>query len=246
MKPEVQPNKLVVFSGAGVSAESGLPTFRDANGLWNAASWERMSSPQGWKKDPKAVLDFYNARRIEAWQAKPNAAHLAIASLEAAFEVVVITQNVDELHERAGSSKVVHVHGQIAYARGTSHTRKRYRVDDAPITLGQLCEDGSQLRPDVVWFGEDVEFLEEAKSHIASAGKVLVVGTSLSVFPVASLVKAARGRAEKVLVSLDVSRPPYGYSFVRSKATEAVPALAARWLAEARQNSNELRLPAEP
>lgn len=239
MKPEVQPDKIVVFSGSGVSAESGLPTFRDANGLWKSFSWEEVSSPQGWERNPEAVLAFYNERRVQAWQAAPNIAHQAIASLEAAYKVVVITQNVDELHERAGSSNVIHVHGQIAYARGTSPARRRHRLEDAPISIGQMCEDGTQLRPDVVWFGEDVEHLEEAKSHIASAGKVLVVGTSLSVFPVASLVKAARGRAEKVLVSLDVKKPPYGYRFLRGKATAVLPTLASKWLAEAKPPSKQ-------
>ena len=233
MKPEVLANKIVVFTGSGVSAESGLPTFRDSKGLWNSYSWEEVSSPQGWERNPEAVLAFYNERRLKAWQAVPNAAHRAIASLEALYDVVVVTQNVDELHERAGSSNVIHVHGEIAYARGTSEARTRYRIEDAPISIGQLCDDGTQLRPDVVWFGECVMFLEEARSHIASASKVLVVGTSLSVFPVASLVKAARGRAEKVVVSLDVQKPPYGYTILRRKATEAVPALATRWLAEA-------------
>ena len=235
MKPAVQSNKVVVFSGSGVSAESGLPTFRDSNGLWKAYSWEQVSSPQGWERNPEAVLAFYNERRADAWRAAPNAAHEAIASLEAAYEVVVITQNVDELHERAGSTHVIHVHGQIGYARGTSEARRRYRIEGAPISMGQVCEDGTQLRPDVVWFGEDVEHLEAAKAHIASAGKVLVVGTSLSVFPVASLVKAARGRAEKVLVALDVKKPPYGYKYLKGKATNVVPTLAARWLAEAGQ-----------
>lgn len=233
MKPEVQANKIVVFTGSGVSAESGLPTFRDSNGLWNSYSWEEVSSPQGWERNPEAVLAFYNERRLKAWQAAPNAAHLAIASLEASYEVVVITQNVDELHERAGSSHVIHVHGEIAYARGTSAARRRYRIEGEPVSIGQLCEDGTQLRPDVIWFGESVQFLDEARSHIASAGKVLVVGTSLSVFPVASLVKAARGRAEKVVVSLDVVKPPYGYTFHKRKATEAVPALVTKWLSEA-------------
>lgn len=237
MKPEVQFNKVVVFSGSGVSAESGLPTFRDSNGLWKTYSWEEVSSPQGWERNPEAVLAFYNERRADAWRAVPNVAHEAIASLEAAYEVVVITQNVDELHERAGSTNVIHVHGEIAYARGTSQARRRYRIEGSPISMGQACEDGTQLRPDVVWFGEDVEHLEEAKAHIASAGKVLVVGTSLSVFPVASLVKAARGRAEKVLVALDVKKPPYGYNYLRGQATRVVPTLAARWLAEADQGA---------
>lgn len=114
MKPEVQFDKLVVFSGSGVSAESGLPTFRDSDGLWNSHAWEEVSSPRGWQRNPEAVLAFYNERRLKAWHAVPNAAHQAIASLEAAYDVVVITQNVDELHERAGSSQVIHVHGEIA------------------------------------------------------------------------------------------------------------------------------------
>lgn len=231
MKPEIQFNKVVVLSGAGMSAESGLPTFRDSGGLWHQYSWEEVASPQGWERHPEVVLDFYNERRRQAWQAQPNAAHRAIASLEKGFEVVVVTQNVDELHERAGSSNVLHVHGQLAYARGTSAARRRYRIDDQPLSMGQQCEDGTQLRPDIVWFGEEIEFFEEARTHVASAGKVLVVGTSLSVFPAASLVKAARGRAEKVLVALEVEKRPYGFRFLRGKATELVPSVIERWLA---------------
>ncbi len=232
-KPDIQPRKIVVFSGSGVSAESGLPTFRDAKGLWNNYAWEEVASPEGWARHPQVVLDFYNERRRKAWLAEPNAGHRAIASLEAAYEVVVITQNVDALHERAGSTRVVHVHGELAYARGTSPARHRYRIDSEPLSIGQLCEDGSQLRPDIVWFGENVQHFEEARWHVASAAKVLVVGTSLSVFPVASLVKLARGRAEKILVSLDVDRPPYGFKFLRGQATSLLPPLAQRWLDEA-------------
>lgn len=187
MKLEVQSNKVVVLSGSGVSAESGLPTFRDSAGIWNSYSWEEVSSPQGWEHRPEVVLDFYDERRRQAWEAAPNAAHHAIAALEASYEVIVITQNVDELHERAGSSNVIHVHGQIAYARGTSAARRRYKIGGAPISMGQLCEDGTQLR---------------------------------SVFLVAALVKAARGRADKVLVGFEVTKPPYGYTFLRGKATE--------------------------
>ena len=230
MKPPIQANKIVVLSGSGVSAESGLPTFRDSNGLWKTFSWQEVASPEGWKARPEAVLDFYNERRKQAWDAKPNAAHLAIASLEASFEVVVITQNVDELHERAGSSRVIHVHGQLAFARGTSGSPKRYRIDAAPIAVGQLCEEGTQLRPDIVWFGEEIEHFEEARMHVATASKVLVVGTSLSVFPAASLAKVARGRAEKVVVSLEVDKVPYGFSFLRGKAAIVIPSLASQWL----------------
>lgn len=180
MKPEIQPNKVVVLSGSGISAESGLPTFRDAAGLWRNYSCEELASPEGWERHPEAVLDFNNERRQRAWQAAPNAAHHAIAALEAAYEVVVITQNVDELHERAGSKKVIHLHGELAYARGSAEESKRYRIEGAPISIGQLCEDGTQLRPDIVWFGEKVRFLKEARRHVATAARVLVVGTSLT------------------------------------------------------------------
>jgi NAD-dependent deacetylase len=233
MKPEIQPDKVVVLSGSGISAESGLPTFRDANGLWNTFSWQELASPEGWRLRPEMVLAFYNERRQKAWQAAPNAGHAAIAALEAAYEVVVVTQNVDELHERAGSSQVIHVHGQLAYARGTSDAPKRYRIDGDPILMGQLCEDGTQLRPDIVWFGEEMQFHEQARLHMATAAKVLVVGTSLTVYPAASLVNAARDKAEKVLVSLDVDQPPHGYKFLRGKATDVLPGLVRQWLNEA-------------
>ena len=234
MEPDVQPNKIVVLTGSGVSAESGLPTFRDSNGLWNSYSWQEVASPEGWRVRPEAVLEFYNERRQKAWRASPNAGHEAIASLEEAFEVVVVTQNVDELHERAGSHHVIHLHGELAYARGTSAARRRYRIEGEPLSMGQLCEDGTQLRPDIVWFGEEVQFFEEARAHVASAARVLVVGTSLSVFPAASLVTVARARAQKVLVSLEMERLPYGFEFLRGKAAEVLPALAAKWLEEER------------
>ena len=230
MKPAVQADKVVVLSGSGLSAESGLPTFRDSQGLWNQYTWQEVASPEGWRERPDAVLAFYNERRRKAWAAQPNDAHRAIAELERAFEVVVITQNVDALHERAGSSRVLHVHGELAYARGTGRDARRYRIDDAPIALGQLAEDGSQLRPDIVWFGEQTRHMEEARLHVASAARVLVVGTSLTVQPAASLAGFARGRADKVLVSLEMERVPYGYRFLRGPATQRVPEVARHWM----------------
>ncbi|MBC3919007.1 NAD-dependent deacylase [Undibacterium sp. CY18W] len=230
MKPEIQTNKIVVLSGSGISAESGLPTFRDANGLWKSYSWEEVASPAGWVAHPELVLEFYNERRALAARAEPNEAHIALAKLQSAYEVVVITQNVDDLHERAGSTNVIHVHGELTYARGTSDARRRYRIGDAPITIGQLCEDGTQLRPDIVWFGEEVQYMTEARQHIATAAKVLVVGTSLTVFPAASLVKSARGRAEKLLVALDMESLPFGFTFSRGRATNIIPHLCERWL----------------
>jgi NAD-dependent deacetylase len=222
--------KIVVLSGSGLSAESGLPTFRDASGLWKQHSWVELASPEGWSRRPELVLEFYNERRAKAWQAQPNAAHAAIASLEAGTDVIVITQNVDALHERAGSTRVLHLHGELAYARGTGPARRRYRIDGAPIRFGQTCEDGTQLRPDIVWFGEETQHLDEAAAHVAAADRVLVVGTSLTVYPAAGLVHAARPDAVKVLISLEMESIPRDFEFRRGRATQQVPALVSEWL----------------
>jgi NAD-dependent deacetylase len=223
--------KVVVLSGSGLSAESGLPTFRDSAGLWNKYSWVELASPEGWAKQPEVVLAFYNERRAKAWRAEPNAAHRAIASLEQKFDVTVVTQNVDALHERAGSTRVLHVHGELAWARGSGRSRIRCRIDDAPIELGQMCGEGTQLRPDIVWFGEETQHMNEAREHVAAADKVLVVGTSLTVYPAAGLVDAARNDSERVLVSLEMDEIPSGFRYLQGKATERVPALVESWLA---------------
>jgi NAD-dependent deacetylase len=224
-------DKIVILSGSGLSAESGLPTFRDAAGLWKQHSWVELASPDGWRRNPALVLEFYNERRAKAWAARPNAAHLAIASLEDKFEVTVITQNVDALHERAGSTRVLHVHGDLAFARGTGAARNRYRIDGAPLALGQLCEEGTQLRPDIVWFGEETQFMEESARAIAAADSLLVVGTSLSVYPAAGLVDAARVDARKVLNALEMDEIPAGFEFLPGPATRIVPGVIRRWLA---------------
>ena len=207
-----------------------MPTFRDAAGLWRQHAWQDLASPDGWRANPALVLEFYNERRARAWSAQPNAAHLAIAALESKYDVVVVTQNVDALHERAGSTKVLHVHGELSFARGTGVARKRYRIDGAPIELGQLCEEGTQLRPDIVWFGEDTQFMPEARDQVASADKVLVVGTSLSVYPAASLVDSARGDAEKILNALEMDAVPRGFVFHAGPATRVVPRIIEEWL----------------
>jgi NAD-dependent deacetylase len=222
--------KAVILSGSGLSAESGLPTFRDAAGLWRKHSWQELASPEGWRRNPALVLEFYNERRARAWNAQPNAAHRAIAELERAFDVIVVTQNVDALHERAGSTNVLHVHGELSYARGSGPRRRRYRIDGAPIELGQRCEDGTQLRPDIVWFGEETQFMDEAREHVATAAKVLVVGTSLSVYPAASLVDAARDDADKVLNSLEMEEVPPGFVFHPGPATQVLPRIIEGWL----------------
>jgi NAD-dependent deacetylase len=226
----VRPS-VVILSGSGLSAESGLPTFRDAAGLWRQHSWQELASPEGWRKNPALVLEFYNERRAKAWAAQPNEAHLAISSLETKFDVAVVTQNVDALHERAGSTNVLHVHGELAFARGTGVSRKRYRIDAAPILLGNLGEDGTQLRPDIVWFGEETQHMHAAREHVATADLLLVVGTSLSVYPAASLVDEAREDAVKVLNSLEMDEVPRGYTFQPGPATRVVPRIIEEWLA---------------
>jgi len=223
-------DKVVVLSGSGLSAESGLPTFRSAAGLWRQHSWTELASPEGWRKHPELVLAFYNERRAKAWAAQPNAAHVAIAALQKKFDVAVVTQNVDDLHERAGSSNVLHVHGELAFARGTGPGRRRRRIDGAPIELGQTCEEGTQLRPDIVWFGEETQHMEAAAAWVAAADRVLVVGTSLSVYPAAGLVEYAPSHARKVLNSLEMDAVPRGFEFRAGPATRVVPSLVSEWM----------------
>ena len=178
---------VVVLSGAGVSAESGISTFRDANGLWEGHDIYEVASPQGWNNNPALVLDFYNKRRRQLKEVKPNDAHIAIAQLESSFNVNVVTQNVDDLHERAGSSNVVHLHGELLKARSTFDEQLIYDWPD-DIILGDFCEHQSQLRPHIVWFGEMVPMIEPAALLVAKADFIMVVGTSMQVYPAASLV----------------------------------------------------------
>lgn len=180
--------KIVVLSGAGVSAESGIPTFRDAGGLWEGFDVMEVASPEGWNKDPELVLDFYNQRRKKAREVEPNAGHLAIAELEKHFEVSVITQNIDNLHERAGSSKVLHLHGELFKSRSTSDESLIYDIEGWELKMGDCCEKGSQLRPHVVWFGEMVPMFEVAARETETADILIVVGTSMQVYPAASLI----------------------------------------------------------
>ncbi|GLS27007.1 NAD-dependent deacylase [Marinibactrum halimedae] len=229
-RKEINPKKIVVFTGAGISAESGLKTFRDSDGLWENYPIELVATPEGWWNDPELVLGFYNQRRSDAAQAKPNAAHQAIARLEEQYEVVIITQNIDDLHERAGSTQVLHLHGELTKARSSIEESLLYDIGSKPIHLGQKCELNSQLRPHVVWFGEIPLYMEEAQAHFQEASRVLVVGTSLVVEPAASLVKRARYQAEKVIVTLEVDKVPYGYQLLRAKATSMVPTICDGWL----------------
>ncbi|WP_226389451.1 SIR2 family NAD-dependent protein deacylase [Penaeicola halotolerans] len=196
--------KLVVLSGAGVSAESGIATFRDANGLWEGHDVMQVASPQGWSADPALVLEFYNQRRKQAQTAQPNQAHILLAQLEQQYEVVIITQNVDNLHEKAGSSQVIHLHGELFKSQSTLDPRLVYDMDHWELKLGDRCERGSQLRPYIVWFGEAVPMIEPAIEEVATADIFAVIGTSLLVYPAAGLVQYAPPYIPKFIIDLKV------------------------------------------
>jgi NAD-dependent deacetylase len=178
---------IVVLTGAGISAESGLKTFRDSDGLWNGYDVYEVASPIGWQKNPELVLEFYNDRRRDIAAAEPNAAHRGLAELEKDFEVTIITQNIDDLHERGGSSRVIHLHGGIFEMRSVKDDTRVYPVR-GDIRLGDKADDGAQLRPHIVWFGEAVPMMEEAISLVPTCDYFVVVGTSLQVYPAASLL----------------------------------------------------------
>lgn len=183
--------QIVILSGAGISAESGIATFRDSNGLWERHSIEEVATPEGFERDPEKVLRFYNDRRNQLSKVEPNPAHRALAELEHTHKVTIVTQNIDDLHERAGSSQVVHLHGELTKARSSIDSELIYDIGYESIKLGQKCELGSQLRPHVVWFGEEVPMIDKAMSLVASADRILVVGTSLQVYPAAGLAALA-------------------------------------------------------
>lgn len=204
--------KLVVLSGAGISAESGVPTFRDSNGLWEGFRVEDVASPEGWIKDPVTVLDFYNQRRKKALEVKPNRGHEILVELENFFEVTIVTQNVDNFHERAGSSNVIHLHGSLFESRSTKDERLVYNIEGWDLNMGDLCEKGSQLRPNIVWFGEMVPLMEVAAQAAQKADIFVVVGTSLVVYPAAGLIHSVPYEALKYVVDPhppDVGSVPY-------------------------------------
>lgn len=179
---------LVILTGAGISAESGLKTFRGNDGLWEGYAIEEVATPQAWKKNPALVLEFYNMRRKAALEAAPNAAHIALAEAEKDFTISIITQNVDDLHERAGSKNIVHLHGQLNQSRSTLDPSKIYPIEGWQLNPGDTCPRGSQLRPNIVWFGEAVPKMDEAIKITSTADVFMVVGTSLQVYPAAGLL----------------------------------------------------------
>ena len=192
--------RLVVFTGAGMSAESGIQTFRGNDGLWENHRIEDVATPEAWNRNPELVMEFYNQRRKGVLTAQPNGGHLKIASWQRDFSVTVVTQNIDDLHERAGSSDVVYLHGEIRKSRSTVNPELVYPIEGWSLNLDDRCELGSQLRPHIVWFGEDVPMLEKAAAIIGEADIFVVVGTSLQVYPAAGLVQYAFRAKQKFII----------------------------------------------
>jgi len=192
--------QVVVFTGAGISAESGIKTFRDAGGLWENYKIEDVATPEAWKKNQELVNEFYNARRKQVIAASPNKAHYFIADLESKFNVNVVTQNVDDFHERAGSKNVLHLHGEIMKVRSEIDPDLIYPVTNWELKIGDLCEKGSQLRPHIVWFGELVPLMDQANYLAAQADFFIVIGTSLNVYPAAGILNFVSQEVPKWLI----------------------------------------------
>lgn len=215
-------NKLVVLTGAGISAESGLKTFRDSDGLWNGYNIEDVATPRAWKRNKQLVLDFYNMRRADVLNAQPNTAHVGLAKLEKDFDVTVITQNIDDLHERAGSKNVLHLHGEIFKMRSELNERLIYEIRK-DIVLGDMAEDGCQLRPHIVWFEEPVPMIEQAAAVASTADIFAVIGTSLVVYPAAGLIHYAPHAIPKFIIDKSIPYASlYNITAIEKPATEGI------------------------
>lgn len=229
----MEKKKVVVLTGAGISAESGIKTFRDAGGLWEGHDVMSVASPQGWNKNRALVLDFYNQRRAQLQEVVPNAAHYALAELEKSYDVHIITQNVDDLHERGGSTNILHLHGELKKVRSTVDPKLVYEREGA-IVEGDRCEKGSQLRPHIVWFGEAVPLIEEAAEIAQEADILIIIGTSMQVYPAAGLVNVVGHEADKYFIdprpaAVDVPN----LRVIEDNASTGVPSLVKQLLAEA-------------
>ncbi len=224
---------LVVLTGAGISAESGLKTFRDSDGLWMGYNVYEVATPEGYKKNPTLVLDFYNMRRREVAAALPNAAHKGIADLQQHFNVTVITQNIDDLHERAGSKKVLHLHGEIFKMRGEKDINTFYEIT-GDINLGDIAPDGTQFRPHVVWFNEQVPMIEKAAITMSDADIFVLAGTSLQVYPAAGLIDFLPGDTPKYIIDTNPPyiRPHHNFHVIEKTATEGVKELMKKLIKE--------------
>jgi NAD-dependent deacetylase len=224
--------KIIILTGAGISAESGLNTFRDVDGLWEGYHIEDVATPEAWQRNPVLVQQFYNDRRKSVMTAQPNPAHLALVKLESKFETLIITQNIDDLHERAGSKAVMHLHGEIIYSRSSKNPALLYKMDNDEIKMGAFCALGSQLRPHVVWFGEAVPMITKAMYEMPKADIVILVGSSLAVYPAAGLLELARPGVPVYVVdpkipSVNLSNPVIK---IQEKASTAVPLLVDKLL----------------
>ena len=214
---------IVVFSGAGISAESGLGTFRDSGGLWDKYKIEDVATPQAFKKNPELVLEFYNIRRRQLLSSSPNSAHYALNKLQDNFNLQIITQNIDDLHERSGSNNVLHLHGKLRQSKSTLDN-KLYEIEGSELILGDLCPNGAQLRPNVVWFGEAVPMMDVAIEIVKTADIFIIIGTSLNVYPAASLIHYTSNSCEKYII--DPNADDFqGINVIRKKASESVPIL---------------------
>lgn len=215
--------KLVILSGAGISAESRLRTFRDSDGLWEGYNVEDVATPEAWQKDPQLVLNFYNERRRNVADAKPNVAHIGLAELENDFDVTVITQNIDDLHERAGSTNVLHLHGEIFKMRSEWDDELISEIK-GDIKLGDMATDGKQLRPFIVWFGEPVVMMERAVEVVYTADVFAVIGTSLAVYPAAGLVNYVSANTPKYIIDKKIpyTSPMKNLILIEKPATEGI------------------------
>jgi NAD-dependent deacetylase len=227
--------KIVVLTGAGVSAESGLSTFRDSGGLWENYDVMEVASIEGWYKNKKLVLEFYNQRRRQLKNVEPNAAHNALAKLEKFFDVTIVTQNIDNLHERAGSKNIIHLHGELTQAKSTAYPGFVYEIGYEDINIGDKCEKDSQLRPNIVWFGEPVPMMYEAEEVASKADIFIVVGTSLVVYPAAGLINCVRPSAYKFII--DPVKPAVynstdNLAFIEEKASIGTPELVKKLIKE--------------
>lgn len=225
----MERKKIVVLTGAGISAESGIKTFRDADGLWEGHDVMEVASPMGFEENPALVLDFYNKRRKQLNTVVPNEGHNALVALEKLHDVTIITQNVDNLHERAGSSNVMHLHGELSKSRSTKTPYKIYDcLDD--ISLGDFCENGAQLRPHIVWFGEEVPMMESAVAECAQAEILIIIGTSMQVYPAASLIDYVPRNTKIYFIDPKPSLPLNSYenlTVIAEKASVGVPKVVA-------------------
>ena len=227
--------KIIVFTGSGISAESGIRTFRDAGGLWEEYPVTEVATPEAWERNPALVQRFYNERRKQVLEAKPNAAHLAITELEKSYDVTVITQNIDDLHERAGTAKVIHLHGEIRKARSSRYPDLVYPIDGWELRMDEVCEKGSPLRPFIVWFGEPVPAMDEAIEKVLTADIFLIIGTSLEVYPAAGLVDFAAPKIPKYFIDPAAKSVAHiqNLTVIKEKAGISVPVLVNKLLNEA-------------